>query len=40
MKECFLEGKEELEARNALFSVGLSASCIVYVGDMAAAAFS
>jgi hypothetical protein len=29
VKECFLEGNEELGVKNALFSVGLSASCIV-----------
>lgn len=34
VKECFLEGNAELGVKNALFSVGLSASCIVYVGDI------
>jgi hypothetical protein len=30
----FLEGKEELGAKNALFSVGLSASCMLCEGGM------
>jgi hypothetical protein len=34
VKECFLEGNEELGVKNALFSVGLSASGVVYVGNM------
>jgi hypothetical protein len=34
VKECFLEGNEEQGVKNALFSVGLSASGVVYVGNM------